>query len=313
MAKDINVPKWVKAFFHSFSQVVLVENVISGALILASFFVFSWEVQNWNIGIIAVLSAIVGNVTAKLLGNDEDAIAAGLFGFCPVLVGLAGATFFAGKDVYIFGILGSILAIPITTIINKLCSRLGLPGFTMPFIATTWFLILVSFQTGLLTAVGREGGLVANGVLTNGALEWKNVLTKGIGEIYLLDSVYASLLILVAFAIDRFDLAIKIAAVILVNIGLGLLFKVDTATLNMGLYTYNSILVLMGMETFSKNKDNPAKYWSLVFLGLVLVALVDYGLPSVLKPFALPSLTFPFVLTTWALLYFEQHLSNNAE
>jgi len=312
MGKNIDTaPKWIKAFFHSFSQVVLVENVISGALILASFFVFSWQVSNWNIGIIAIVAAIVGNVTAKLLGNDDDAIAAGLFGFNPVLVGLGAATFFTGIDVYIVGILGSILVIPLTTVINKLCERKGLPGFTMPFIAMTWFFILVSFQTGLLDAVGRAGMLVSSsGGTIAGTLEWPGLLTKGIGQIYLLESVYASLLILVAFAVDRWHLAIKIAMVILVTICLGLVFRVDIGLLNIGLFTYNSILVLMGMETFSKNKGNAVKYWLLVLLGLVVVVLVDYAAPTVLMPFALPTLTFPFVLVTWGLLYYEKHMSN---
>lgn len=308
MTKANNLPKWLKAFLHSFSQVVLVENVISGILIIAGILVFSYEINNWDVAILAILGAIIGNVTAKLLGNDEDAIAAGLFGFNTVLVGIAAATFFSGRDAYIVGILGSFLTIPLTTIINNLFSRLGLPGFTMPFIAMTWFFILISFQTNLLTAGSRAGALAVPSVLENGPLVLKDVLTKGIGEIYLLDTVVGSILIFIAFAIDRWHLAIKIALTILVSIGLGLIFKVNTNTLNMGLYTYNAILVLMGMETFSKNKENSTKYTLLVLLGLICVGLVDYAAPTVLGVFALPTLTFPFVLVTWGLLYFEQHL-----
>ena len=327
MGKEIPAPKWVNAFFHSFSQVVLVENNISGLLILAAFFVFSWEAKNWNIGIIVVVAAIIGNVTAKLLGNDDDAIAAGLFGFCPVLVGAAAAVFFAGTEAYIVAIIGSILVIPVTTMINKLCARIGLPGFTMPFIAMTWFFILVSFGTGLLTSTGylggvREGAVVVaeNGLAANTfasgweavSASWLDALTKGIGEIYLMDTVWGSLLIFLAFAIDRWHIAVKIALVICFTLAMGIIFKVDMSTLTIGIYTYNAILVLMGLETFSTNKGEGAfsksgKYWLLLLLGLVLVGLVDYALPTVLMPFALPSLTFPFVLTTWALLWFEQH------
>ena len=307
MGKDINAPSWLKAFLHSFSIVVFVENIISGFLILAGIFVFSYEINNFDIGILAVIGAIIGNVTAKLLGNDENAIVSGLFGFNTVLVGIGAATFFKGADAYIVGILGSVLTIPLTTVINNLCARLELPGFTMPFIAMTWFLILVSFQTNLLT-VGRAGALSATKTLSTDPLVWSDVLTKGLGEIYLLDSMYASLLIFAAFAIDRWHLAIKIALTILATIGLGLLFKVDYVVLNLGLYTYNSILVLMGLETFSTSKKNPVKYALIVALGILTAVLVDYATPSVLGVFALPSLTFPFVLTTWGVLYFEKHL-----
>lgn len=324
MGKDINAPKWVKAFFHSFSQVVLVENVISGLLILAAFFVWSWEVGNWNIGIIAVVAAIVGNVTAKLLGNDDDAIAAGLFGFCPVLVGAAAAVYFAQDgillDAYIVAILGSILVVPLQMIINGLCGKLGLPGFTMPFIAMTWFFVLISQSTGILTAcgwmnttpvagalVGAEGA-AAPVAATFGNIEWLNALSKGFGEVYLLDTVIGSGLIFLAFAIDKWQNAIKLVGVVLVTIVLAVAFQASAGTLNAGVFTYNSILVLMGMETFSKNKDNPARYWTLVIIGLVSVALVDYALPSIVGTFGLSNLTFPFVLVTWGLLFLEQQL-----
>lgn len=310
MKKDNSLPNWLKAFLHSFSQVVLVENILSGILILAAIFVFAFEANNWHIGILAVVGAIVGNLTAVLFKNDENAIASGLFGFNTVLIGIAAATFFDTQTAYIVAILGSFLAIPLTTVINNLCGRLGLPGFTLPFILITWFFILVSFQTNLLQFGGaREGALATSAVLGSDPVNWLDALTKGIGEIYLLDSVIASVMILVAFAIDRWELALKIAAVILVTIGLGIVFKVDTTTLSMGLFTYNSILVLMGMETFSKNKDNVQKFALLVLLGVVFAVLVDYASPAVLGVFALPSLTFPFVLVTWGMLYLEQHLN----
>ena len=138
---------------------------------------------------------------------------------------------------------------------------------------------------------------------------WDGALTKGIGQIYFLDSVIASLMILVAFAIDRWHLAPKIAGVIVVGIAMTFIFQADLFLLSIGLYTYNGILVLMGMETFSKNKDNVPRYFVLVLFGLVLVSLVDFALPSLLNTFALPRLTFPFVFVAWVMLYFEQHLS----
>ena len=323
MGKNINFPKPVKAFFHSFSQVVLVENVISGLLILAAFFVWSFEVSNFHIAALAIVAAIVGNVTAKLIGCDEGAITSGLFGFCPVLVGAAAAVFYTFEggvmDAYIVAILGSILVVPLQIIINGLCAKLGLPGFTMPFIAMTWFFVLVSQGAGILTACGWcgttpvAGGLVGTGAAAEAAtfanIEWVNALTKGFGEVFLLDTVIGSLLIVAAFAIDDIKNVIKLALVVLFTIVFAVAFQASAGTLNAGVFTYNSILVLMGMEVFSKNKDNPTKYWLLVLLGLVSVGLVDYALPSIVGTFGLSNLTFPFVLVTWGLLFLEQKLN----
>lgn len=339
MGKNINAPKPIKAFFNSFSQVVFVENIISGFLIMAAFFVWSYEVSNWHIGILAVVAAIVGNVTAKVLSIDDDTIASGLCGFCPVLVGAGAAVFYsvAGKDAngaiivatgsqlmgaYIIAILGSILVVPLQLIINGLCGKLGLPGFTLPFIVMTWFLILVSQGSGLLTACGWMNGVpVAGGLVgvaaegaapaaaaTFGSIDWVKALTLGLSEIYIMDTVIGSILIFLGFAIDNWKNAIKIALVIVATILLGIAFQVSGGTLNAGVFTYNAILVLMGMETFSKNKDNPARYWTLIVLGIVTVALVDYSLPSIVGTFGLSNLTFPFVLVTWGLLFLEQQL-----
>lgn len=324
MGRNINAPKWVRAFFNSFSQVVFVENIISGFLILAAFFVWSYEVSNYHIAILAIVAAIVGNLTAKAMGTSDDTIASGLSGFCPVLVGAAAAVFFAQDgiiiDAYIVAVLGSILTVPLQMIINGLCGKLGLPGFTLPFIVMTWFIILVSQNSSLLTAcswmkevpvagalVGAEGA-VAPAAATFATIDWTKALTLGLSEIYIMDTVIGSILIFLAFAIDKWQNAIKIALVIVATILLGVAFQVSGGTLNAGVFTYNAILVLMGMETFSKNKDNPGRYWTLIVIGIVSVVMVDYALPSIVGTFGLSNLTFPFVLVTWGLLFLEQQL-----
>ena len=329
---DISAPKPVRAFFNSFAQVVFIENVISGIIILLAFFVAGLEGTGWDFasfnsyiyGIFAIIGAVVGNVTAKMIGNDEDAIASGLFGFCPVLVAL-GAAVFCGDltSAFIVCVLGSILVIPVTTIINKMCSRFGLPGFTMPFIVITWFFILISFQTGIIN-YARNGALVganfkeltqnvipelvAPGAFPPAPEEVGIValLTKGWAEIYILDSVYASVMILVAFFIFRWDFGVKAIIAVAFSIALGYALQVDMNSLYAGLYSYNAILVMGAMETFSTSKDNPTRYWLLVLLGLTLGVLIDYALPSIVGTFGCPSLTFPFVAAGWLTLYFEK-------
>ncbi|MDR1774973.1 MAG: urea transporter [Actinomycetes bacterium] len=310
-------PKWLNAYFNSFSQVFFVENILTGMLVVISFIIYSAETGNWNMTIIPIIGCAVGNITAKIIGNDGDAISSGLFGFNPVLVCCAAALFFTGVPAYIVGIAGSIIAIPATTIINKVCARFGVPGFTMPFIATAWLFILLSFQTGLVPAPGREGALVGQNILQNNtwaanwaAFEWPKALTWGIGEIFPgVDTIWGGLVILLGIAIDRWDWAIKTAAAVVISLGIGYLMKADMGTLNAGLYTYCAILTFLGIETFASSKKTTVRYWALVLFALVLTVLTNFALATVLAPVALPCLTFPFVITTWCTLWFEQHLS----
>lgn len=335
MGKELPLPKPVNAFLHSFSQVVFIENNISGFLIMLAFFMAglfnlragTWhfsEFAGWNQGIIVIVAAIVGNVTAYAMGLDKDTITAGLFGFSPVLVGIGAAFFFgAGIEAYFVAILGSILVVPVTVVINNLFGRLGLPGFTLPFMVVTWLFVLVGFKAGFLNLLpGADGSMRSAALLVETPAEaalgfskmfdsliWEEVLTNGFGEIYLLDSVVASVIIFIAFLVDRWQNAVALVGVILSTIVIALVLQVNVDSLNLGLYSYNAILVYMGLVTFSTNKGkNHGKFWTLVAIGMVLVVLADCAVPAIMGTFGLTSLTFPFAIVTWALLYFEQRV-----
>ena len=296
---DIPMPDWLKAFFHSFSQVVILENVLSGILIIAGIFVY-----DIRFGILSVIAAAIGNIVAKVVVNDDAAITSGLYGFSPVLIGIAGGLFFTGTASFVVAILGSMIAVPLTVVLNNLLGRFSLGSYTLPFIVTTWFFILISFSSNLLQS-STAAGLAEAANLPNTGLVFPDVLLKGIGEIFLLDSIWSSLLILLAFAVDNLKIALEVVAVILLTIAIGMLFQVNADTLNMGLFTYNSILVLMGVEVFGLSKTAMGKY-GLILFGVLMAVMVDLAVLPVLGVFALPALTFPFVLTTWIILFFEQ-------
>lgn len=294
-----------KSFFHSFSQVVLLENILSGMLILFAIIVFDYK-----LAILACLSVILGNIFAYVLTQDRESIISGLYGFCPLLVGIASGVFFSGFECYIAACIGSLLCIPLTIVINKICSRFLLPGFTFPFILMTWFLILLSFSGNLLTT-GQTPQLAEHIIHSNDSLVFPDIIFKGIGEIFLLDSTISSLLILLAFVIVSWKLALSIMVTIALTLLLGYVFKVDFNTLSLGLISYNSILTFMGIETFSVSEG--IKKYGLIILGIIYTVLIDMAAPTVLGVFGLPSLTFPFVLVTWIILYLEKQLPFNTD
>lgn len=304
------VQNWLKSFVHSFSQVIFLENILSGLFIIVGIGIYSYEVKNYHILLIPILANLLANATAKILGCDTKKIISGLFGFNAVLIGLAAVVFFpAPYAAYLVAGLGSILSIPLTLLINFLCGKLQLPGFTFPFIAITWLFILIAPQTKLLNCIDLTSPTSAP---VNGAIVWQNALTKGLGEIYLLDSVIASLFILAAFALDNWKHALKVIGAILLSTLLALIFQANTQMINSGMYAYNAILVLAALETFSKIKTKRREYTMLVLFALLLCACFDYALATVLHVFALPVLTFPFVMVAWIVLYFTQNNMGNS-
>ena len=75
---------FIAASLKGISQVILIENAITGLLILIAI-----TIESYYLGIIALLSAIIGTLVAKFGGADENTINQGLFGYNSVLTGMA--------------------------------------------------------------------------------------------------------------------------------------------------------------------------------------------------------------------------------
>jgi urea transporter len=135
----------VSAFFASLltnvSQVVLVDNLWSGALILIGLFIASWKV-----GVVALIGSVVGSVTAIVMGEPWSEIANGLANYSGVLTAIALSVAFlkssVGSWVY------SLPWIVITAVVTLLMHRLGVETYTWPYILTTWVALIVAFYAG---------------------------------------------------------------------------------------------------------------------------------------------------------------------
>ena len=75
---------FIAASLKGISQVILIENAITGLLILIAI-----TIESYYLGIIALLSAIIGTLVAKFGGADEHTINQGLLGYNSVLTGMA--------------------------------------------------------------------------------------------------------------------------------------------------------------------------------------------------------------------------------
>ncbi len=119
------------------SQVVLVEGALSGAVMLAGLFV-----AGWRVGVAAAAGSAVGTGIALLTGTPPAAVAAGLAGFSPVLTAIALAAVFLkpGPRAWAWGIAGA----AVTWGVTQLLALTPIPGYTWPFILTTWALLLIA-------------------------------------------------------------------------------------------------------------------------------------------------------------------------
>ena len=96
---------FIAASLKGISQVILIENAITGLLILIAI-----TIESYYLGIIALLSAIIGTLVAKFGGADENTINQGLLGYNSVLTGMALALFLSGPYMWIVALVGAAIA-----------------------------------------------------------------------------------------------------------------------------------------------------------------------------------------------------------
>ncbi|MFQ4148912.1 urea transporter [Arthrobacter sp. LAPM80] len=128
---ETNTEAFLESLLTNISQVVLVDDVWGGALILLGLFI-----AHWKVGLAALLGSVAGSVAALVLNDSLQETANGLSGYSGVLTAIAFATvFMKGRwEPWVFAIIGSAVTAVVTLIMHTLPG----PTYTWPYILTTW-------------------------------------------------------------------------------------------------------------------------------------------------------------------------------
>ncbi|MBA9025967.1 urea transporter [Peribacillus huizhouensis] len=296
----------MSASLKGISQVILIENVITGLIILLSLTIYSYY-----LGLIALISAIIGTLIGKLGGADEDSVNQGLFGYNSVLTGLALTLLLTGANQWIFVLIGAAVAAILTAAMMHFMKNTGIPILTLPFIIVTWFTLLVSYR---LEAIQLSASLVPQDLAhwelnTAGKVNWLEGTFTGIGQVFFLDNPYCGALLFIAvfWASWKFGLFAILgnAVALLTSYVLG----GEHSLIFMGLYGYNAILTSLAVAlVFNQNRKHIATISGIS--AACLTVPITASVTTWLLPYGLPSLTMPFILSTWIFLGAKKVLPN---
>lgn len=130
---------WLKGI----AQVFLINSWVTGIFFLAALFVSSRWAALW-----AAIGSALALLVALLFQAPGHEIANGLYGFSPVLTGIAlGCTFYkVNRRSAMWALMGIIVTVFIQAGMNAMMLPLGLPTFTAPFCITTWLFLLPLFK-----------------------------------------------------------------------------------------------------------------------------------------------------------------------
>src|SRR5699024_3598483 len=101
------------------------------------------------LGMITLVSVMIGTLIAKVSGANIEAVQAGLFGYNSALTGLALALFLIEPYNWIIALLGAAIVSILTAALMQFMKETEIPILTLPFVIITWFLLLTSYKLNI--------------------------------------------------------------------------------------------------------------------------------------------------------------------
>lgn len=306
-----NIKKEIFAIMHAsltgFSQVLLVANAFSGLLILIGITLFSPI-----LGMMTFLASIIGTVTARYIGADSFLIRNGIYSFNSVLSAITPILFLNGNKRWILALLAAVIASLLMKMLTSLLDKWNIPVLTIPFVFITWIGLLIAYRVDTLYM--DPDFVISSPTMWNIPTEGTPTLligmVKGIGEVFVIDSLWTGSLTLLALFIAgwRFGLYAIIGA--FVSWLTAYFIGVDAQSLNLGLYNYNAVLTVIAIGLVFNKKDKPTL--GVAVLAATLTVPVTAGLELLLDQVGLPALTLPFIVCTWLFIGIRKFYPNES-
>jgi urea transporter len=288
------------------SQVILIENAITGLLILIAI-----TIESYYLGIIALLSSIIGTLIGKFGGVAEQTINQGLLGYNSVLTGMALASFLSGPYMWIIALVGSAVAAIFTATMLHFMQKTEIPILTFPFIILTWFILLASYKLKVirLNPTLEPQNLAYWQLDISGEINVLQDIFNGIGQVFFLDNTISGIILSLAVFLGGKKLGFYAVIGNIVSILIAYFLGGEHTLIARGLYGYNAILTIIAVSAVFNHENNRFALLSGIIAACLTVPITA-GLSTFLLPYGLPALTMPFVLCSWLILSARKLMPN---
>lgn len=289
--------KFMSISLKGFSQVMLMENALSGGLILLGI-----TIHSPLLGLIALISSMIGTLVGKRWSKDKLAVQQGIYGFNSILCGIAVVLFLQSDWRWLIVPFAAAIATFVMMALQKMLASWKIPILTYPFLLVTWIGLLITYKI--------DGLHINPTFVTTSPAKWNLPiegtphffigLIKGVGEVFIIDSIWAGSLILIALFVAGWRFGMYAIGGTFISWITALSLGVDTESLNLGLYNYNAVLTMIAVGLVF---DEKKRYFPLVGVFAAAVTVpITAGIEILLLPLGLPALTSPFVISTWLFL-----------
>ncbi len=273
---------------------MLMENRFSGGLILLGLILHSPY-----LGLMALLSSIVGTSIGLL--KDKETAKKGIYGFNSILSGVAAMLFLHGDWRWIIALIAAASSAFLMYFLSMIVIRWKIPVLTTPFVAITWIGLLVTYPINFLhkNPAFITSSPVKWNIPSEGKPNFILGLIKGVGEVFIIDSFWAGLFILIALFVAGWRFGVYAVFGTFISWLTARSLGVDTESLDLGLYNYNAVLTVIAVGLLFDDKRNYLLYG---ILAAAMTVPITAGMDALLNPIGLPALTSPFIISTWIFL-----------
>lgn len=280
--------QFIREVFTGIAQIMLQPSPMVGAAFLAGAYLNSPV-----LALFALVGCISSTTTAWVLKFPEEERFDGLYGFNGGLVGL-GTGYFYATQLPLLGLV--VLSGMISTLIMHRMMRCGMRPFTFPFVVMTWVIMLLLSVTGWASTSPWS-------VPDTNTINLLEGVARGYGQVLFQEHVLTGLIFVAAIAIR--DWVQGVYATIATGIGLicGFVFGLPLDDINLGLFGYNG--VLCGILFAGKTGMD-------LFKALAAI-LISVGIVRAFHIAGIPALTFPFVVSSWMVLWAGRHILTSKE
>lgn len=150
---DTSFGSLVQYWLKGVSQVFLIDSWVTGIFFLVALAVCSRWAAFWG-----AMGSAISLAVAIAFEADAADISAGLFGFSPVLTGIAlGCTFYKpGVKTAAWAVVGIVATVFIQAGMDAFFAPFGLPTLTGPFCVATWLFLLPQFKLNPEPEAGKD-------------------------------------------------------------------------------------------------------------------------------------------------------------
>ncbi len=301
---------FLKGLLRSYSQVFFSDHLVFSALLLMLTFI------DWHTGVAGLLSVVVSHSLALMLGLNHTQVEKGSYGFNALLTGLGLAFFFGPSPVFFLVlVVGAVLSLFISVMLQGLLGKYGLPFLSLPFIFALWMLNLGSVDFSYL-GLSERGVFSLNHLFGLGGKRlvdlvlWWNDWTlpsaittyfKSLAAILFMQDVLPGVIVAVGLLLySRMALSLSLLGFV-TALFFYQIIGADFSSLNYSYIGFNYILTSIALGGFFLVPS-----WRSYLISLLIIPLVatfSIGFSRLLATWYLPVYALPFNLSVLMVLY----------